>query len=591
MPVKKHDFGFIPSEYQQKIFDFVKHGTGNAVVKAYAGCSKTTTMVSAMQLIPNRQKCLFIAFNTHIVEELKEKLVGRDNCTVMTIHGLGSSIIRRNIGDWNRIPLNEYKYRNYLRDNICELSAIDCETLGEDGVEEYVNSTCELIDHARFNLCQKTNEIKEIAEKYGIPVQHDECEVAKKCMDWGKKHTESIDYGDMIWLPYEHGMSPKGMQFDWVFFDEAQDASKAAMNLFFRVFKRGTRFCVVGDDFQAINQFAGSSIEWFNGLLKHPNTQQFELPICYRCDKKIVELSNKLVPGIKYREGADDGVFIEDCHLSEIKQGDLVLSRSKAPLLRLYSWLIERGVNCYVKGNDIGIELNTIIDSVSTDKLGKEMVSDGLIMRLWKQVIETRNNVMRSHKVNIHDASLSPKVMELYDKVNVLSTIAEKCKTIDELKERITGIFREDSDGICLSTIHKAKGLESDNVFIICRSTMPAKRATKKWEIEQENNLIYVAYTRAKHKLGFINEKEVPPSGSAMKDDAIIKDIATIEKLVCNIYGMPLAEENAEFARFRLKVATNIEDRHANDNVIHIGTKNEAPNNETSLDDLLKELG
>ena len=55
--------------------------------------------------------------------------------------------------------------------------------------------------------------------------------------------------------------------------------------------------------------------------------------------------------------------------------------------------------------------------------------------------------------------------------------------------------------------------------------------------------------------------------------------------------GIPLTEDNASanFARFRLKAATEIEDRHANDNVVYIN-KNEAPEEETSLDDLLASL-
>ena len=40
---------FIPSAYQQAIFDFVKTGSGNAVVSAVAGSGKTSTLVEAMQ--------------------------------------------------------------------------------------------------------------------------------------------------------------------------------------------------------------------------------------------------------------------------------------------------------------------------------------------------------------------------------------------------------------------------------------------------------------------------------------------------------------------------------------------------------------
>ena len=51
----------------------------------------------------------------------------------------------------------------------------------------------------------------------------------------------------------------------------------------------------------------------------------------------------------------------------------------------------------------------------------------------------------------------------------------------------------------------KAKGLEADRVFIACPDKLYNKRAMQiAWMAEQERNLVYVAYTRAKHYLGFI---------------------------------------------------------------------------------------
>ena len=51
---------FNPSEYQKKIFEFVTKGTGNAVINAKAGSGKTTTLVEAMKLIPEKEKVLFL---------------------------------------------------------------------------------------------------------------------------------------------------------------------------------------------------------------------------------------------------------------------------------------------------------------------------------------------------------------------------------------------------------------------------------------------------------------------------------------------------------------------------------------------------
>lgn len=66
--------GFIPSKYQQDIFDFIQHGNGNSVINALAGSGKTSTIVNAVKLIPSTCNALFIAFNKEIVKELEKNL-------------------------------------------------------------------------------------------------------------------------------------------------------------------------------------------------------------------------------------------------------------------------------------------------------------------------------------------------------------------------------------------------------------------------------------------------------------------------------------------------------------------------------------
>ena len=69
---------FIPSKYQQEIFDNILHGTSNMVINAVAGSGKSTTIVNALKLIPDSMNVLFIAFNKDIVETLKEKVRERN---------------------------------------------------------------------------------------------------------------------------------------------------------------------------------------------------------------------------------------------------------------------------------------------------------------------------------------------------------------------------------------------------------------------------------------------------------------------------------------------------------------------------------
>lgn len=588
MTKKTIDLGFTPSPYQEKIFDFVQHGVGNCVIKACAGSGKSTTIVSAMKLVPKTKKCLFIAFNKSIVEELTKKLEGYDNCTVKTIHSLGFLIVRRNLG--SDIEIDEYKYRTYLKKNISELTSIEEGVhMTRQMVNEYIESITMLIDYARFNTAQSVREIEKVAARYDIPVSFDECEVALKCLKWGKENYKTIDYTDMVWLPYELSLKPSGMQFDWIFFDEAQDASQMAIELFLRCFKRGTRFASVGDAAQTINLFAGSSPEAFDYMCNYPNTTVFELPVTYRCAKKITEFANFLVPDIRPRDGAPDGVILQNCSYKTIKDGDMVLARSKAPLLKLYVKLLRRGVNCYIKGQDIGSNLIKMLENIDEEELNVDLKKDGIFVRLYDKLFNDRNKLMVKRGLDMNDATLSTNIMNMYDSVNALTILAEKCKSKQELINKIRGIFQEDAKGVCLSTIHKAKGLEAENVYVLCHSMMPSKLAHHDWEKVQEQNLQYVAYTRAKNKLGFISEKEIPPSGSMMEPTAILDELKYIENKVCEILGKePMQPMNSvEMAQFNLRNATEIPDFHVNDNTVVIPSDTYDDDSEDNSDDVL----
>jgi ATP-dependent exoDNAse (exonuclease V) beta subunit len=75
-------------------------------------------------------------------------------------------------------------------------------------------------------------------------------------------------------------------------------------------------------------------------------------------------------------------------------------------------------------------------------------------------------------------------------------------RSISELMARIDRLFSDNakSNQIRLSSVHKAKGLEADRVWIACSDKVPTW-AKQSWEKEQEANLIYVARTRAKQQL------------------------------------------------------------------------------------------
>lgn len=588
MEINEFDFGFTPSPYQEKIFDFIVHGNGNAVISAKAGSGKTSTCVTAIKLIKPKNKVMFLAFNKSIAEELSQKLKDYPNVEVRTSHGLGFAIIRKNVE--GEVELDEFKYRRYVKSNISELTTIDV-TLTKNQLYNYIESICALVDFARFNLAQTAEEVKSLAVKYDVPIFFDECDVVIKVLEWGKTELNSIDYADMVWLPVELSMNARAFQKDFIFIDECQDQSLMSIELFLKCFKRGTRFIAVGDEDQCINTFCGSSEEAFQYMKDYPKTSQFDLPICYRCPKTVVELAKTLVPDIECREDAPKGDIIEKCWTSSLQSGDMVLCRSKAPLLKVYTKLLRKGIQCHIKGQDIGTNLKKLIEEVDIEELNTNLKSDGVFVRLYDNLFEIRNKLMESKGLDYQDATLTNYITNRYDMIKALTVLAENYTTKTELLSHIDEIFDETREGVILSTIHKAKGLEADNVYILCNSSMPSSLAKKEWEKNAEQNLIYVAYTRAKKKLGFISEEEIKPFGISQGEDKILNELSLIENLVCRVLGKTPVEQKEciEIARFNLNNGfTKIENNHKDDN--HKIINNATNDNNNNDNELLSEL-
>jgi superfamily I DNA/RNA helicase len=94
------------------------------------------------------------------------------------------------------------------------------------------------------------------------------------------------------------------------------------------------------------------------------------------------------------------------------------------------------------------------------------------------------------------------------DKIATIKAIYEFCQptNIAALLQTIADLFSDDRASVWLSTVHKAKGLEAERVFVLYPDKMPHPHAKKPWEMEQEMNGKYVAMTRSKRDLFLVYE-------------------------------------------------------------------------------------
>lgn len=505
---KKKDENYELSNYQLAIIDFIKNGNGNLVVEANAGCGKSTTLIRCIKEIPEDKSILLTAFNRDIVTDLKKRVKGMPNINVTTLHGLGLQMLQRNFPN-EELILDEFKYKSYLNTNIKSLSSINTYNLSKRDFARYMSNIEAFINFGRCYLCETVKDLEFIEDRYDISPIADEKEVALDILAYGKQNLSQIDYTDMIWLPNVLFCKPYGMLYDWILTDEAQDLSTCQREIILKCRKINTRMVCVGDENQCIYAFSSANPESFKKLKELPNTVSLPLSISYRCAKNIVGFANKLVPTIEANNDGREGEIKYNVPLEEIHDGDMVLCRNNAPLMQVYVDFIKQGKKCFIRGKDIGLNLKNMVKRAGIEVLNKNLQEDGIFVRLYDMLFDMINEVVCKYNVSYSDAVESVLISNRLDMIKALEILSDDINTSTELIEKIDKIFSDrKSGGISLSTIHKAKGLEANNVYIACKHLMPSSRAKKDWEIKQEYNLMYVAYTRAKNILGFIDENE-----------------------------------------------------------------------------------
>lgn len=527
------DFNFVPSEYQKKIFKFFSEGVGNVVINAKAGSSKTTTAVKALDFIPSDKQVLFLAFNKSIAEELSARITDKPNVRAWTFHSLGYRILCEHFN----VTLDRFKYKTYIQKNIMTLGEGNPSLMTYETREKYRKNCEELTDLARYNKAQSPQEIGEVAEKYGIVCEANEVNATAQVLEWGRTHTETIDYTDMEWLPYELNLPTYRYKFDWIIIDEAQDTSPIRQELFKRCLKKGTRFAAIGDKDQTINAWCGSDVSAFENFLREKDTIQLDLPICYRCPKTVITKLQTLVPDIQAAPNAIEGEVKYDVSQYDAAPGDMVLCRMSAPLSTLYSDYLKKNIKAYIKGSDIGEGLNNLIKSTGSEKVSFDFQTDGIIPRLYRNLMKTLRKIMTTGDVKFENAIQTEKFMRLYDSIKTIEILGNNTDEYEYLTSTIRNIFTDKKgDGICLTTVHKAKGLEADNVFILCPSLMPSPLAKKQWEIEGEHNIMYVAWSRAKKTLNFVSERMFPPQRCYLDAGSLVQDVLDINEKVKTLY-------------------------------------------------------
>ncbi len=476
----------VHSKYQTRIFKEVEETNNSIIVAAVAGSGKTTTIVDCVKRVPKSLDKIFLAFNNQIVEELKER-IQFPNTTVTTMHSFAwKNLIRSKNGN---VKLDKGKSIIVIK-KLFKKHKIESKKQGF-----FMYAISKLVDMYRHNLSDDYEDFIYIGGRYDIEVTDQMKEMAIEVLELMDKDNKTFDFTDMLYRAIKDNVRlPK---FDLVFVDEAQDLSKLQQAIVSKIRKRSGRLIAVGDPMQAIYGFAGADSNSYNNLKNlFPNTVELPLSVNYRCGKSIVEEAKKINPLIEPFHLNKTGV-VSKGFCRDIKQEDWVICRNLKPLIIMNLYLLERGVRSFIKGVDLGHNIEKYVlkfgsQSLNTVnyKIGEDI--DKEVAKLYKKGLK---NPMKTEGIN--------KMLQRRDIVKVLS------KNISSTKEfisRLRGIFKEQKHAVTLSTIHKSKGLENDNIFFLCPELIPSEYAEQPWQVEQEYNLMYVGITRAKKKLIYIEK-------------------------------------------------------------------------------------
>ena len=413
----------------------------------------------------------FLCFNKSIQTELAERLP--DNVVAKTFHALGFAALR-SAGIKTRV--NNYKVKNIIDD-----------ILGKDFNAFPLVKLVGLVKGSLVDGDDKKT-IFQLIDKYNINFESDREEemainaipaILTQC----RRNLAMIDFDDMIWIPIvENFPLPT---FDVLFVDEAQDFNEMQRELIFRC-AGNNRVVIVGDKNQAIYGFRGAdsnSISIFKQelLSRGRKVKEFPLSLTWRCPKSVVKEANRFVADFDCKEDADEGRVIVDSPFNP-SEGDMVLCRYNAPLVSAFYELIMQGKSAYVLGRDM---TKGLINAVNKITKNGNMGSEEFMQLLEQDFHYNYNRLLKLDKVN--------QAQSLEDKYECIRIFATKATTVSGIIAEIKRVFDGNEKGeIMLSTVHKSKGLEADNVYILATERMPHPKAS---DMQEELNICYVAIT------------------------------------------------------------------------------------------------
>ena len=349
-----------------------------------------------------------------------------------------------------------------------------------------------------------------------------------------KVKAQRVDWEDVLVLTL--GMlraEPRALahvqqQYRFFTVDEYQDISPLQHALLDTWLGNHSDLCVVGDPNQTIYSFTGATSEFLQNFgSRYPDANVIQLTRNYRSTQQIVSFANRLTTEstiveplrsegeiglaprmLSFATVADECAALANTIRTKLDQGvkpsDIaVLYRVNGQSEAIEHALTQAGIDYQVRGGERFFnrpEIQTAIRAVRAEAVSPsekplyQVVSDICRSLGWQTQQPTEKGSAREKWESLNS------FLAITDELAEGATVSDFAK---ELDERQRSQHEPVKAAVTLSTMHAAKGLEWDLVFVVglTEGYLPITYANTDSEIREEQRLLYVALTRARVEL------------------------------------------------------------------------------------------
>ena len=295
--------------------------------------------------------------------------------------------------------------------------------------------------------------------------------------------------------------------------DEAQDMNQDEYNLVKALINQNEemRVILVGDDDQNIYGFRGSDSMYMQNLISGYQAVKYELTENYRSKENLVALANRWAATISKRLKTENGYPIqqsqgiilitqyanpslvvplsEQISKAELTGSTCILTKTNEDAALITGTLSEKGIPSKLIQSNDGFNPGNLYELRYFTDLTNRIDDEPAIS---EQDWEAAKRALNGHIAGSSKKELVNEIIRAFEETNTEKKYKSDWKAF-LFESKIEDFTSISSEIVYTSTIHKAKGKEFDNVYILLRDFAPST--------DEERRQVYVAITRSKNNL------------------------------------------------------------------------------------------